>query len=256
MARGRLWTREELILALSVYNQIPFGRMNDTTPEVIELANLIHRSPNTVAIRLGNFAACDPYILNSGRKGMPGGTKTCKPIWDEFYGKREALFLTAQQIKANLLQISIEKTLNINVKDYTGKERQAMVKQRINQNCFRAMILNNYEKRCAVTGINIPDLLVASHIIPWAEKTETRLDPENGLCLSSLYDKAFDKGYITVNPDDYTLILSSALLEYQFEAYFENHFSSINHRKIVLPLEHAPNKDYLDYHKSMIFKGI
>ena len=88
MARGRLWTREELILALSVYNQIPFGRMNDTTPEVIELANLIHRSPNTVAIRLGNFAACDPYILNSGRKGMPGGAKTCKPIWDDFYGKR------------------------------------------------------------------------------------------------------------------------------------------------------------------------
>ncbi|MGM9813258.1 MAG: hypothetical protein ACI30V_10525 [Muribaculaceae bacterium] len=64
-----------MILALALYFKIPFGRMNDTTPEVAALANLIRRSPNSVAIRIGNYAACDPYILATGRKGMPGSEK-------------------------------------------------------------------------------------------------------------------------------------------------------------------------------------
>ena len=37
----RLWTREELILTLSVYFQLPFGRLNRTTPEVKELADVL-----------------------------------------------------------------------------------------------------------------------------------------------------------------------------------------------------------------------
>ena len=255
MARGRLWTREELILTLSVYKQIPFGRMNDTTPEVIELAKLIDRSPNTVAIRLGNFAACDPYIIASGRKGMPGGINTCKPIWEEFYGRTEDLFMAAQLIKAEKMQVTIEQTLNLSPKDYTGRERQTVVRQRVNQSCFRTMILNNYETHCAITGINIPALLVASHIIPWADREDTRLNPDNGICLSPLYDKAFDKGLITVNPDDYSIVLSSALMEYQSEEYFEKQFHSIAGKRLTLPLEHSPAREFLDYHKHHVFLG-
>ena len=80
----RLWTREELILALSVYYQLPFGRLNRTTPEVKELAKLINRSANSVALRLVNYAACDPVIIGSGRTGMTGGLSTCLPIWNEY----------------------------------------------------------------------------------------------------------------------------------------------------------------------------
>ena len=79
-----IWSKEELIVALSLYFQLPFGRLNHTTKEVIELAGIIGRTPNSVALRLSNYAACDPYIINSGRKGMQGGVSVCMPVWKEY----------------------------------------------------------------------------------------------------------------------------------------------------------------------------
>jgi len=253
----RLWTRNELILTLSVYFQLPFGRLNHGTPEVMELARLLGRTSNSAALRLVNFAACDPYIINSGRAGMPAGIPVCKPIWDEFAGDKERLFMEAQRIKAEMLQKPIEETLHITQTELEGRERETVIRQRVNQSVFRTMILQNYENKCAVTGINIPDLLVASHIIPWAESSaQEKLSPDNGICLSALYDKAFDRGLITISPDDYTITLSSALLEYETKDYFDKHFGSIAGNKIIMPIEHAPNRNYLAYHKERIFKGV
>lgn len=255
--RNNNWTREELILALSVYFQLPFGRLNRSTPEVRELAKLIGRSDNSAALRLVNFAACDPYIINSGRTGMPAGIPVCKPIWDEFADNRELLFSEAQRIKAAMLHKSVEETLNITQRELEGKERTAVIKQRVNQSVFRSMILSNYEERCAITGINIPCLLVAGHIIPWEKSThEQKLNPENGICLSALYDKAFDKGLITVSPDDYTIRLSSALCEYEKKEYFDKHFGCISGKPITMPIEHKPNRDFLAYHRDHIFMGV
>lgn len=252
----RIWTRDELILTLSVYFQLPFGRLNHSTPEVKELARLIGRTDNSAALRLVNFAACDPYIINSGRKGMPAGIPVCKPIWDEFANDKEKLFCEAQRIKADLLNKTIEETLNITEKELEGKVKEVVIKQRVNQSIFRTMVLANYEGRCAITGINIPDLLVAGHIIPWAESTpQQKLNPENGICLSSLYDKAFDKGLITISPDDYTIVLSSAIREYETQEYFDKHFGSISGQRIIMPIEHSPNRDYLAYHRDHIFAG-
>ena len=251
------WTRDELILTLSVYFQLPFGRLNRVTPEVKELARIIGRSDNSAALRLVNFAACDPYIINSGRSGMIGGLAMCKPIWDEFADDRERLFSEAQTIKANLLHQSVEESLDITTQDLEGKEKTAVIKQRINQSVFRSMILANYEEKCAITGINIPDLLVAGHIIPWSESTpQQKLNPENGICLSALYDKAFDKGFITISPDDYTIILSSALREYETQDYFDKHFGIIRGSIISMPIEHKPNRDFLAYHRHKVFLGL
>ena len=246
------WTREELILALDLYFRLPFGRLNRSTPEVIELANLIGRTNNSVALRLVNFAACDPVIINSGRTGMPGGLSICKPIWDEYAGRKEELFYDAQQIKANLLHSSIEDLLGITTNDLAGKDKKAFVKQRVNQDAFRSMILNLYEKRCALTGINIPTLLVASHIIPWAVNQQERLNPENGLCLSALYDKAFDKGFISLD-SHYRIILADKLKAYSNEAYYEKHFASIEGFEISLPEYHRPNPLFLEWHRDCIF---
>ncbi len=257
MQENKLWSREELILALSVYFQLTFGRLNHTTPEVKELARLIGRSDNSAAIRLTNYAACDPYIINSGRKGMSAGRKVCQPIWDEFANDRERLFFEAQRIKANLLHQSMEETLHISSSDLEGKERLAVIRQRVNQTVFRSMILSNYEGRCAITGINIPELLVAGHIIPWRESTPLqKLNPENGICLSGLYDLAFDKGFITISPDDYSVQVSSALREYETQDYYDKHFGNLPGRKITLPIEHKPNKDFLAYHRDHVFVGL
>lgn len=87
----RLWSREELVVTLALYFKLPFDRLNHTTKEVIELARTIGRTANSVALRLSNFAACDPYIINSGRHGMPGGLSICKPI-------RRSVFTPAPQV--------------------------------------------------------------------------------------------------------------------------------------------------------------
>ena len=181
MPRKDLWSREELIVTLALYFQLPFGRLNHGTPEVKALAAIMGRTDNSVAIRLTNFAACDPYIINSGRHGMSAGVKVCQPIWDEFCNDKERLFLEAEIIKSKMTKQPIEKVLHISEANLQGKDRESVVKQRVNQNVFRTMILNNYESTCAITGINIPSMLIASHIIPWADDEENRLNPENGI---------------------------------------------------------------------------
>ena len=139
-----------------------------------------------------------------------------------------------------------------------GEDKASLTKQRKGQDYFRRMILANYGGRCALTGIDIPQLLLASHIIPWADKThkKDRLNPCNGICLSALYDKAFDKGLITISPDDYTVQLSSALREYESQDYFDKHFGIIEGLSISLPKEYKPNRDFLAYHKDNVFMGI
>lgn len=69
MKKGqKLWTREELILAINLYCKLPFGRLHRSNPEVIHLANLIGRTPNSVAYKLVNFASLDPsFSANSKR---------------------------------------------------------------------------------------------------------------------------------------------------------------------------------------------
>lgn len=138
-----------------------------------------------------------------------------------------------------------------------GDDKISLTKQRKGQEYFRHMILANYGCRCALTGIDVPQLLLASHIIPWAEKShkKDRLNPSNGICLSALYDKAFDKGLITISPDDYTVLLSSALREYESKEYFDRHFGNIAGRQITMPVEYKPNRDFLAYHRDKVFVG-
>jgi putative restriction endonuclease len=64
------------------------------------------------------------------------------------------------------------------------------IKARVNQNIFRQIVIANYSNKCAITGIDIPGLLLASHIIPWAKNEVERLNPENGICLSPPNDTA------------------------------------------------------------------
>lgn len=139
-----------------------------------------------------------------------------------------------------------------------GEDKISLTKQRKGQDYFRRMILANYGGRCALTGIDIPQLLLASHIIPWADKShkKDRLNPCNGICLSALYDKAFDQGLITISPDDYCVILSSALQESETKAYYDKHFGCIKGQKLTLPTEYLPSREFLAYHRDKVFVGV
>ena len=84
---------------------------------------------------------------------------------------------------------------------YEGKESERSVLGRDDQEKFRRAVLSAYGGKCCITGLNVPELLNASHIVPWSKNPEQRLNPRNGLCLNALHDRAFDRGLITVLPN-------------------------------------------------------
>ena len=173
--------------------------------------------------------------------------------------KEYALYHGAELIVAKEANPHIISTKLINYFDIAkeGEDVESQVKRRKGQDYFRRMILTNYSGRCALTGIDIPQLLLASHIIPWSDVShkKDRLNPCNGICLSALYDKAFDKGLITFSPDDYSVILSSALRDYETEEYYDKHFGIIIDKKLTMPTEYLPNPDFLAYHRDKVFVG-
>ena len=63
------WSSEQLNLAFHFYCQTPFGKLHSRNPQIIELAELIGRTPNALAMKLVNFASLDPSITSTGRAG-------------------------------------------------------------------------------------------------------------------------------------------------------------------------------------------
>ncbi len=94
----------------------------------------------------------------------------------------------------------------------TTTEAERTVIQRIGQDIFREALLDFWAGRCAVTGLDQPELLRASHMKPWAAcaSDEERLDPFNGLLLAVHWDAAFDCGLVSFD-DDGSVLFSSAL---------------------------------------------
>lgn len=251
----KLWTREELVLVFNLYLKLPFGKMHTRTPEIIEMANLIGRTVNSIAIRLTNFASCDPYHQNRGVKGMVGGIKQCQPIWDEFFGNKEILIFESERILAEKENQTIEMKFNellFDLKDLKGETKLREVKTRVNQNVFRQIVVANYSSKCAITGIDLPELLFASHIIPWSKNEDERLNPENGICLSALYDKAYDKGLISIN-EKYQVIMSDKLKKKKEADYFGKYFAPIENQSLILPQRYFPKKEFIQYHLDEIF---
>jgi len=254
----KLWTKDELILVFNLYLKLPFGKMHKKTPEIIEMANLMGRSVSSIAMRLGNYATCDPYHQNRGVKGLSGGIKQCQPIWDEFSKNKELLIFESERILAEKQNLTIETKFDellFDLKDLKGEVKIREVKARVNQNVFRQIVVANYSGKCAITGIDLPELLFASHIIPWAKNEEERLNPENGICLSALYDKAFDKGLIAIS-EKYQVLLSDKLKQKKNFDYFGKYFAPIENQSLILPIRYYPKKEFIQYHLDEIFNKI
>ncbi|EKD28846.1 MAG: hypothetical protein ACD_79C00184G0001, partial [uncultured bacterium] len=208
------WSREELIVAFNLYCKTPFTKINSTNSSIKELARIIGRSNSAVALKLVNFARLDPALQKRNIFGMSHGSKGEELIWNEFNANWEGLAYESEKILAGYKGNTIESSSAIVTDDLPveGKERESIIKTRVNQSFFRNMVLASYDNHCCITGIAIPALLVASHIVPWAIDIKSRMNPANGLCLNALHDRAFDKGLITITPD-FIIKISDKLAE-------------------------------------------
>jgi len=250
---GTLWTRNELILCLYLYCQIPFAQTKGNNPEVIRLANLLGRTPSSVARKLGNFGAFDPLLAKRGISGLTHVSKSDRAIWKEFYGRWDTLVDESQQLlsKKQADEFTPQEESPI-ISRPTGKsEKPVTILARLYQSFFRRAILSSYEACCCICGIDLPQLLVASHIIPWAVNETTRSDPQNGLCLCSLHDKAFDRGLISLN-ESYTVLVSSVVKSSKSKLV-KSTLLDFQNQKIIMPRRFPPKDKYLRWHLKNIY---
>jgi HNH endonuclease len=311
------WTEPELIKALSLYRQIPFGRMHRSAPEIIALAAQLGRTPSSVAMKLSNFASLDPELTARGIAGLKGASKLDRQMWQQYANdwtelatalilpelasdqRKDDLFSPPPFPTGEVVEQSEDRRgsesqthtagrtpsgvkdsatspagsgggesripLKEGEKDHKGgqlptaqtptaptTESDRLTTVRYGQPFFRRTVLSAYDQRCCITGLAAPPLLRASHIIPWAAREETRLDPHNGLCLNALHDAAFDRGLMTL--DEHLRVV------YAKELWHADHsdkgaamlkaFEGVACREAS---RYAANETYLDYHRNTIF---
>lgn len=137
-----------------------------------------------------------------------------------------------------------------NLNDYAIENAKREIQVRVKQSAFRKKVLENFHFKCCLTKITENDLLVASHIIPWAAKIETRLSPHNGLCLSILYDSLFDKGYFTLS-EKYEVIITPKLDELSLRTQYW--LNEISGNVISTPAKYEIDPFAIAYHRNNIF---
>lgn len=252
----KLWTRDELILAMNLYCKLPFGRLHKTNPEVIHLAKLIGRTPNAVAWKLVNFASFDPSLKARGIKGASNAATLDRQIWNEFYEHWDELPYQSELLLAKFEKTSVETLNNISEEELSsreGKTREQLVKVRVNQSFFRKSVLSAYNNTCCITGIQQAEFLIAGHIKPWGVDEKNRLNPRNGIAINGLHDRAFETGLITITPE-FKIKISSVLKDQSKLQVVREYFLQYDGKPINLPSKFVPDIEFLKYHNKERFK--
>lgn len=247
------WTRDETLAALHVYFQLSFGQLHQRNPLIQQLAAWIGRTPGSVALKLVNFASLDPQVRASGRAGMSNASNLDRLIWIELNEDWDLVAGEAAHVYEHYGTEHGVKPGSDVVEEVPeiaeGKTVTATVKVRVNQARFRRAVLASYTARCCISGLAVPQLLIASHIVPWSMDAKNRLNPQNGLCLSALHDKAFDVGMITVLPN-YTVQVSKRLMGADLDDFTKQALAKYDGCAIALPERFKPNASFLAAHAS------
>lgn len=256
-SRGRPWTRDELIIAMNLYCKLPFGLLHARNPEVTALARLLERTPGSVAMKLCNLASFDLTHQKRGIKGLSGASGKDREVWNQFENDWDTLAYESEKLLAERRGISLEEAAEIQESELprSGRERERMVKQRVNQSFFRSAVLAAYEGRCCITGIAAPELLVASHVVPWALNEAARVNPRNGLCLNAFHDRAFDRGLITLS-DAWTIQVAPRLLRIKTDETTAQWLVSFHGKPIRLPHRYRPEIEFARWHRENCFQAV
>lgn len=267
MAKGKAWTHDELLVAMNLYCKLSFGHFHKKHPLVIEVSEAMGRTPSSVSMKLCNLASLDPYHEARGVSGLKGASRGDRIVWDEFNSDWEKMALVSESKFSELLADSE----NIDMAEQSSMQQQSelldhkgplfknentesssLVKVRIGQRFFRQSVLSSYNSCCCVTGNPVPELLVASHIVPWCKYPEHRLNPRNGLCLARTQDAAFDKGLVTFD-DNFRLVISKYLKEYFPNDALNRDFLNYEGVKINMPEKFSPDPLLMEKHREEMF---
>ena len=210
------------------------------------------------------------YVLKQQKSGEIFATKHAQSYWKKGHYsaalKTYQAFLVESKYEQVLLGRYEEDSFNAAAFEFEIDEAAALrkmlskqkgrdvireTKVRIGQGAFRKKIMAIYRDTCCVTGLNVPELNRASHIVPWKEGKKSRMDPRNGLCLSGTYDIAFDRYLISLD-EDYRIILSPDLREYYTKDVVKMYFHEREGQVIELPTQFKPEQVYLAKHRKLM----
>jgi putative restriction endonuclease len=264
MARGRLWSSDELILALDLYCRTPFGRLHRTNPEIVILANALGRSPSSVAMKCCNYASLDPDERARGIRGLKGTSEADREVFARFANDLARLDLAKQEAFAALkippsaaAPDSFDKThddvATRLLATQSATEGKRLQRVRRLQSLFRQVVLVSYEHACAVCNLARTELLDAAHITPWSDDQSARLNPANGVAFCVLHHRAFDQGLMTVD-DDQRVVFAKSLLrpvpcDVHRAALIEPHG-----RTLRLPRRFRPPGSAFTVHRTTVFR--
>lgn len=265
MAAGKRWTHGELLVTLNLYHKLTFGQLHARHPAIIALADKLERGPNSVAMKLCNFASLDPALKLRGIKGLEGASAFDRTVWNEFHQNLNEAVPVSEEALRNLFDVDESSDLEVLPKEGVRvckrppigpTEATASVKLRRGQEYFRDAVLNNFGGRCGITGLAIRELLVASHILPWGAHPTERLNVRNGLSLSRLHDAAFDRGLIAF--DDTLRLLLSPKLKFELsQRSVSENFGAYAGQPLWLPDDAAlPDLAFLSEHRAKIFRKL
>lgn len=253
------WSRDELVIACGLYFTLPFGQMHSRNPKITKVAKLLGRTPSSLAMKLVNFASLDPAHQARGVKGLAGHSRSDEQVWTEFHDNWDRMTVLAET-KFQNLEAAKEPAAPEGsepgaayVPRDVPTETAATVKVRTMQSFFRKVVLAAYNSKCCITGNPVEDLLVASHILPWSEFPQHRLNPKNGLCLAAHFDRAFDRRLVTFD-SEMRLVLSPVLKRYLPNPAIESEFVRREGQRLTCPDRFLPDADFLAYHRDRMFR--
>jgi len=161
---------------------------------------------------------------------------------------------SAEEFVANAESVGFEPSVFIpDAKGDGNTEQYRQAKVRTRQSFFRKQILKNYNCKCAITGLSIPQVLRASHITRWADDEKNRLNPSNGICLSATFDAAFDRHIISFD-EEYRVLFGAGLAQYADKEAFQKHIAPYKGQALTQPTRFLPDPELLRKHREMFRK--
>lgn len=233
MTTSNNWSEDEVTLALVLYLSRPFGKLRSTNPDVEHLAALLGRTPGAVSRKLGNLGFCDNTLRERGIKGLSNVSKVDVLTWEKYVGSERGK-KPLGPLLADASMIAADRNIDIDFlfDETTTKKEMPLASGRLvlrkecrSQQFFREVILAGYGGRCAISGLRVPELTEAAHIIPWAEREDCRLLPSNGIALNTLLHRAYDADLLGID-ENCRVYVSKPLLkgakDSKLQAFFES----------------------------------
>jgi len=234
------WSREETLAAFNLYCRTPFGRLHARNPEIIQLAGILGRTANAVAMKCCNLAAFDPALHSRGIKGLSKASRLDREIWESFERDPEQTGFQSETVCANLMDRPLQQAETVEWDDIQGLDRETTAKVRVNQHLFRSIILTSYREECAICGLPVLGLLVACHIVPWALDPNNRMNPRNGICMCSLHDRAYETGILIID-ERFVISVGDKAQCYRSNDAFTRYISAFEGNAIKLPERWLPD---------------